>query len=98
MPLDNFLGSIGRTKFGKYELVPLKLDGYKIVISNFAVFVVTMLVFYVDTFSNYSFIKLLINGIIHSIWIVALYIIVNFIFNKSAFKTIFKLFREKKNQ
>ena len=75
-----------------------QLHTYKIVISNFAVFVVTMLVFYVDTFSNYSFIKLLINGIIHSIWIVALYIIVNFIFNKSAFKTIFKLFREKKNQ
>ena len=69
---------------------------YKIIVSNFLVFAIVMVVFFVDTFSNLSFLQLLLNGIIHSIWIVALYLLVNFIFNKSAFKTIFELCRRKK--
>ena len=71
---------------------------YKIVISNGAVFAVIMAMFFVDTFSNVSFLQLLINGIVHSVWIVGLYLLVNFAFNKSAFKTIFELYRRKTNQ
>ncbi|MBO5453239.1 MAG: hypothetical protein J6A69_04660 [Clostridia bacterium] len=71
---------------------------YKILVTNFAVFAVIMAVFFVDTFSNFSFLKLLLNGIIHSIWIAALYLLVNFVFNRAAFKTIFELCRGKKNQ
>ena len=71
---------------------------YKILISNLLVFVVVMVIFFVDSFSNMSFLKLLLNGIIHSIWVVGLYLIVNFMFNKSAFKTIFELCRGKKKQ
>ncbi len=71
---------------------------YKILIVNGAVFAVIMAVFFVDTFSNFSFLKLLLNGIVHSIWIAGLYLLINYIFNKSAFKTIFELYRGKKNQ
>ncbi|MBQ4516026.1 MAG: hypothetical protein II978_04455 [Clostridia bacterium] len=71
---------------------------YKVWIINGAVFLLVMAVFFVDAFSNMSFLKLLLNGIIHSIWIVGLYIIANFAFNKSAFKTILEFCRGKKNQ
>lgn len=71
---------------------------YKKILVNGAVFALIMAVFFVDTFSNTSFLKLLLYGILHSIWIAALYLIVNFIFNKSAFTTVIELFREKKKQ
>ena len=73
------------------------LSTYKIIISNCAVFAVVMLIFFVDTFSNLPFFKLLLCGIVHSVWIFALYLAVNFLFNRAAFKTVFELFREKKN-
>ena len=73
-----------------------QMSTYKILISNGAVFTIIMAVFFVDTFSNVSFLKLLLNGFIHSIWIVGLYLLVNFVFNKSAFKTFFELYRGKK--
>ena len=69
---------------------------YKILITNGAVFVLIMAIFFVDTFSNVSFFELLLNGVVHSIWIAGLYITVNFIFNKSAFKTFFELCRGNK--
>ncbi len=75
-----------------------QMSTYKILISNGAVFAVIMAIFFVDAFSNSSFLKLLLNGLLHSIWIVGLYLIVNFVFNKSAFKTFLELYRGKKNQ
>ena len=69
---------------------------YKIIISNCLVFAGIMVVFFVDTFSNMPFLQLLLNGIIHSVWIVALYVLVNFVFNKSAFKTVLQIYRGKK--
>ena len=69
---------------------------YKKWFLNATVFAVIIIIFFVDTFSNMSFLKLLLNGIIHSIWIAGLYILVNFVFDKSAFKTLFELYREKK--
>jgi hypothetical protein len=71
---------------------------YRILIANALVFVLVMAVFFVDTFSNVSFLKLLLYGVIHSIWITGLYLLVNFVFNKDAFKTIFALYRGDKNQ
>ncbi len=75
-----------------------QMSTYKILISNAAVFAVIMVVFFVDTFSGVSFLQLLINGLVHSVWIVVLYLLINFIFNKSAFKTILQLYRRKKKQ
>jgi hypothetical protein len=69
---------------------------YKLIILNVCVFVAVMVIFYVDAFSNISFIKLLLNGVIHSIWIAALFIIINLIFNKSAFKTVLEFYRGNK--
>ena len=69
---------------------------YRIWLVNTAVFALVMAIFFVDTFSNVSFFKLLLNGIFHSIWIVGLYILANFIFNKDVFKTIFELYRGNK--
>lgn len=71
---------------------------YKILIANSLAFVLVMFVFYVDTFNNLPFLKLLLNGAIHSIWIVGLYIIINLLFNKSAFTTIFELYKGKKSE
>lgn len=70
---------------------------YKILLVNTAVFALIMVIFFVDSFSNASFLTVLLNGIIHAIWIVGLYLIVNFIFNRSAFKTFFDMYKEKKN-
>jgi len=69
---------------------------YRIWIINGAVFALVMAIFFVDTFSNLSFLELLLNGIIHSVWIVGLYLFANLVFNASVFKTIFELYREKK--
>ena len=72
-----------------------QINTYKIVIANALVFAIVMAIFYVDAFSNMSFLKLVLNGIVHSIWIVVLYIIANLLINKSAFVTIFEMYREK---
>ncbi len=69
---------------------------YKCWLVNGAVFAVIMLTLFVDTFSNMSFLKLLLNGIIHSVWIVGLYVVVNFVFQKNAFKTLIELYRGNK--
>ena len=71
---------------------------YKIILANTAVFALVMVVFFVDTFSNVPFFKLLLYGIMHSVWIAGLYLLVNFAFNRSAFKTILEFHRGKKNQ
>ena len=73
-----------------------QLCTYKIVISNVVVFAVIMAVFFVDTFSNISFLRLVLYGLVHSIWIAGLYVVVNLVFNKSAFKTLFELYRGNK--
>ena len=68
---------------------------YKLWLVNGAVFSALMAIFYVDSFSGLSFVKLLIKGIIHSLWIVPLYIGVNLIFFKGAFKNLMELWRNK---
>ena len=68
---------------------------YKIWLVNGAVFAVIMLVFFVDSFCGLSFLNLLIKGIIHTLWIVPLYIAINFIFFKEAFKNLIALRRNK---
>lgn len=69
---------------------------YKHWIVNGAVFAVVMLLFFVDTFSGLPFGKLLLKGVIHAPWIVVLYIAVNAVFNRAAFKTAWEMYREKK--
>ena len=68
---------------------------YKLWIVNGVVFAVIMLIFFVDSFSGLSFIRLVIKGALHSLWIIALYIIVNLIFFKDAFKNLIALRRNK---
>ena len=68
---------------------------YKLWLVNGAVFAVIMLIFFVDSFSGLSFFNLLIKGIIHSLWIVSLYVAVNFVFFKDAFKNLIELRRGK---
>ena len=75
-----------------------QMHTYKILIANTVVFVSIMAVFFVDKFSNVPFLKLLLYGAVHSVWIIGLYIFVNFAFNKHAFKTIFELYKGEKNQ
>ncbi len=68
---------------------------YKLWTVNGAVFILIMVIFFTDSFSGLSFISLLVKGIIHSLWIVSLYIGVNFIFFKRAFKNLLELWRDK---
>ena len=68
---------------------------YKLWLVNGLVFVFIMAIFYVDSFSGLSFTRLLIKGIAHSIWIVPLYIGINHIFFKEAFKNLIELWRNK---
>lgn len=75
-----------------------QMNTYKIIILNSLAFALVMIIFFVDTFSNMSFVKLLLNGIVHSIWIIGLYLLANFLFNKSAFKTILELCRGNKER
>ena len=71
---------------------------YKVWIINGAVFALVMVILFVDTFSNVSFLRLLISGAVHSVWIIGLYILANFVFNNNVFKTIFELYRGKKTE
>ncbi|MBQ3054911.1 MAG: hypothetical protein IJC88_02285 [Oscillospiraceae bacterium] len=68
---------------------------YKIMLANAAVFAVTMAVFFVDTFRNVSFGKLILFGVVHSLWITGLYLAVNFMINKTAFQTLLEYYRGK---
>ena len=68
---------------------------YKIWLVNGAVFALIMAIFFVDSFSGLSFIEVLIKGITHFMWIVPLYIVVNFVFFKTAFKNLLALRRNK---
>ena len=70
---------------------------YKIWFVNGVVFTAIMLILFVDSFCGLSFLDLLINGIIHSLWIISLYVLVNFVFFKDTFKFIIAL-RGKKNE
>ncbi len=69
---------------------------YKIWLINAAVFALIMAIFFVDSFSGLSFGKLVLKGIIHSCWIVPLYIATNFVFQRTAFQNMLELIRRKK--
>lgn len=73
-----------------------QLCTYKILAVNGLVFGAIMAVFYVDTFSGFSFLPLLGKGILHSVWIVGVFVLANFIFNRSAFETAWVIYRGKK--
>ena len=66
---------------------------YKLWLVNGAVFALIMWIFFVDSFSGLSFISLVIKGIIHSLWIIPLYVAVNLVFCRKAFKNLFELRR-----
>ena len=69
---------------------------YKIWLVNGGVFALVMAIFFVDSFSGLSFVKLLLKGITHAIWIVPLYIVANLLFFRGAFKNLFELWRNRK--
>lgn len=68
---------------------------YKHWLVNGAVFALIMAIFFADSFSGLSFGKLLLSGIVHSLWIVPLYIGVNAVFFKEAFQNAIGLWRNK---
>lgn len=69
---------------------------YKIWIVNGVAFAVVMAIFFVDSFSGLSFGKLLVKGITHMLWIVPLYVGINFVCFRGVFKNAFELWRNKK--
>lgn len=68
---------------------------YKRWLVNGGVFAVVMAVFFVDTFSNMSLFKLVLCGIIHSLWIVPLYIAANYISDRESFRIFFSMLKGK---
>ena len=69
---------------------------YKLWLVNGAVFALIMSIFFVDRFSGFSFVPLVIKGIIHALWIIPLYIAVNFVFCREAFKNLIEIRRADK--
>lgn len=69
---------------------------YRLWLVNGAVFAVIMALFFVDSFSGLSFFELLLKGVIHTLWIVPLYLVTNVIFFKGTFKNLITLWRNKK--
>lgn len=68
----------------------------KIWLVNGVVFAVVMMILFVDTFSNMSFGKLLLNGMVHSVWIIGLYILVNILFHRDVFQILMEQYRRKR--
>jgi O-antigen/teichoic acid export membrane protein len=71
---------------------------YKLLLTNGAVFGAIMAVFFVNSFSNTPFWQLLLKGAFHAVWIAGLFLVVNYLFNRTAFETMFELLRGKKQQ
>ena len=69
---------------------------YKLWLVNGAVFAAIMAIFFVDSFSGLPFVSLLIKGILHSLWIVPSYVVVNLVFCRQAFKNLLELRRADK--
>ena len=69
---------------------------YKKLLINGCIFAFIMVLFFVDTFSDMTFGHLVLNGMIHSVWIVLLYAIVNFVFQTDALKTFVGFWKENK--
>lgn len=67
---------------------------YKLWVINGAVFAVAMCVFYVDSFAGLSFSALVLKGLMHGSWILALFLLVNFIFNREAFRYLPEVFEK----
>lgn len=68
---------------------------YKLWLVNGAVFALVMVIFFVDSFSGLSFGKLVVKGLIHAPWIVALYVAVNFVCFRGVFRNALALWRKK---
>ncbi len=68
---------------------------YKLWLVNSAVFALVMVIFFVDSFSGLSFGRLVVKGLTHAPWIVALYLGVNAAFFRGAFKNAIALWRKK---
>jgi hypothetical protein len=69
---------------------------YKLWLVNGGVFALIMGIFFVDTFSGLSFIDLLVRGVLHTLWIIPLFLGANSIFCRRAYKDLFELWRARK--
>lgn len=70
-------------------------ETYRLLAANGAVFAFVMALMYVDSFSGMSFGKLVVNGIIHSLWIAGLYIAANLLVQRQAFSTFIEMCKTK---
>ena len=66
---------------------------YKIWLINTLVFASIMAILYVDSFSGLGLVELILKGMLHSVWIVGLYLVVNLLFHRRAFKTLFEIIK-----
>ncbi len=73
-------------------------ETYRLWIINGAVFALVMILLYVDAFGGVSPGKLVISGVVHSAWIVTLYICVNALMSPSCFKSLIALIRERRKR
>lgn len=69
---------------------------YKLWLINGAVFAFVMVLFFTDGFDGTSFGRLVLYGIINSVWIAALYVGINLIFKRNAFSDFLHMIGRKK--
>ena len=79
----------------KKVLLRSVIHTYKRWLVNGAVFAVIMVIFFVDSFSGLSFGKLVVKGLMHAPWIVAMYMAVNFVCFTGVFRNAIALWRKK---
>ena len=90
-----FRGSIMIYYANKKVLERSTFKTYRLWLINGAVFALIMAIFFVDGFSGVKFARLVLCGIINSLWIVGAFVGANLIFSRSAFKTLCELRRKK---
>lgn len=88
-----FRGTVTIYFVSKKILERSQMQTYKLWIINGLVLFLVMAVFYVDEFSGLEFGPLVLKGLIHAPWIVGLFVAVNFIFQRSAFRTLFEIIK-----
>ncbi len=88
-----YRGTITIYYVNKKVLERSQMKTYKLWIINGLIFALVMAIFFVDNFNGLDFGRLVLKGITHAPWIVGLYIAVNFIFQRSAFRTLFEILK-----
>ena len=73
-------------------------DSFLLFAVNAAVFLIVFFVFNTTHFCNLGFWKLCLNGVIHMLWIIPLYVLANFVLRPDVYKNLILSLKGRKNE